>query len=99
VREKTPFLMKSIVKPLPLLLANIGGTTTCLSSLIVFLSRVIESIERIADPDPSDPYVFEPPGSGYGSSNQRYGSGSGSFYHQAKIVRKTMIPTVLSFFF
>jgi hypothetical protein len=34
------------------------------------------------DPDPSDSYVFRPPG-------------SGSFYHQAKIVRKTLIPTVV----
>ncbi len=34
------------------------------------------------DPDPSDPYVFGPPG-------------SGSFYNQAKIVRKTLIPTAL----
>jgi hypothetical protein len=33
------------------------------------------------DPNPSDPHVFGPPG-------------SGSFYHQAKIVRKTWIPTV-----
>jgi hypothetical protein len=32
--------------------------------------------------DPSDPHDFEPPG-------------SGSFHHQAKIVRKTLIPTVL----
>jgi hypothetical protein len=30
-----------------------------------------------------------------GSVSQRYGYGSGSFYHQAKIVRKTLIPTVL----
>jgi hypothetical protein len=39
--------------------------------------------------------LFWPPGSG--SISQRYGSGSGavSFYHQAKIVRKTLIPTVL----
>jgi hypothetical protein len=36
----------------------------------------------VADPDPSDPYVFGPPG-------------SGSFYQQAKIVRKTFDPTVL----
>jgi hypothetical protein len=36
----------------------------------------------VADPDPWDPYVFEPPG-------------SGSFYHKANIVRKTLIPTVL----
>jgi hypothetical protein len=32
----------------------------------------------VADPDPPDPRVFGPPGSG--SINQRYGSGSGSFY-------------------
>jgi hypothetical protein len=36
-------------------------------------------------------YVFGPPGSG--SVSQRYGSGS--FYHQAKIVRKTLISTFL----
>jgi hypothetical protein len=35
--------------------------------------------------DPN-PYVLGPPGSG---------SGCGSFYHQAKIVRKIVIPTVL----
>ncbi len=34
------------------------------------------------DPDPSDPHVFGPPG-------------SGSFYQPAKIVRKTLILTVL----
>jgi hypothetical protein len=41
----------------------------------------------VADPDPLDPYVFGAPRSG--SVSQRYGSGSGSgsFYHQAKIVR------------
>jgi hypothetical protein len=38
----------------------------------------------VADPDPPDPHVFGPPG-----------SGSGSFYHHAKIVRKTLIPTIL----
>jgi hypothetical protein len=37
------------------------------------------------------PYVFGPPGSG--SISQIYGSGS--FYHQTKIVRKRFIPTVL----
>ncbi len=40
-----------------------------------------------------DLYAFGPPRSG--SVSQRYGSGSGSFYHQAKIVWKTLIPTVL----
>ncbi len=42
----------------------------------------------VADPDPS---VSGPPGSG--SVSRRYGSWS--FYHQAKIVRKTLISTVL----
>ncbi len=36
------------------------------------------------DPEPPDPHAFGPPG-----------SGSGSFYHHAKIVRKTLIPTIL----
>jgi hypothetical protein len=40
-----------------------------------------------------DPYVLGPPGSG--SISRRSGSGSGSFYHQAKIVGKTLIPTVM----
>jgi hypothetical protein len=39
-----------------------------------------------SDADP-DPYVFGPPG-----------SRSGSFYHQAKIVRKTLIPMSCDFF-
>jgi hypothetical protein len=36
------------------------------------------------DPDPLDPHVFGPSG-----------SESGSFYHHAKIVGKTLIPTIL----
>ncbi len=39
------------------------------------------------NPDPPDPHVFGPPG-----------SGSGSFYHHAKIVRKSLIPTILWLF-
>jgi hypothetical protein len=38
----------------------------------------------VPDPDPPDPHVFVPPG-----------SGSGSFCHHAKIVRKTLIPAIL----
>ncbi len=45
------------------------------------------------NPDPPDPHVFGPPGSG--STSQRYGSGFGSFYHHAKIVRITLIPNIL----
>jgi hypothetical protein len=52
-----------------------------------------------SDPDPSDPYVFGPPGSGTESITQRYGSGSGSFYHQAKVVRKILIPIALQLLF
>jgi hypothetical protein len=40
----------------------------------------------VVDPDPN---VFGPPGS-VGTSY-----GSGSFYHQAKIIRNTLIPIVL----
>jgi hypothetical protein len=47
----------------------------------------------VADPDPSDLYVFWAPGSGYVS--QRYRSGA---YHQAKIVSKTLIPILYDFF-
>ncbi len=50
----------------------------------------------VADPDPPDPHVFGPPGSG--STSKRYGSGSGSFCHHAKIVTKTLIPTILWLF-
>ncbi len=55
-------------------------------------------LSSVADPDPNpDPHVFGPPGSG--SICQRYGSGScfgsGSFYHQAKTARKTLIHRVL----
>jgi hypothetical protein len=66
------------------------------SGFIYFLVSIIE-LGIIADPDPSDVYVFRPPGSGSGSISQRYGSGS--FYHQAKLVRKTLIPTVLGLLF
>jgi hypothetical protein len=37
----------------------------------------------VLDPDP-DLYVFRPPG----SVSHNYGSGSGSFHHQAKIAEK-----------
>ncbi len=51
----------------------------------------------VADPDTSDPYVFGPPVSESGFISQRYGSGS--FFHQAKIVRKTLIPAILLILF
>jgi len=61
--------------------------------LLRFLAKI--TIEcSVPDPDPPDPHVFGPPGSG--STSQRYGSGS--FYHHAKIVRKTLIPSILWLF-
>jgi hypothetical protein len=45
------------------------------------LLKVLASVPDL-NPDPSDPHVFGPPG-------------SGSFYQLAKMVRKTLIPTVL----
>jgi hypothetical protein len=38
----------------------------------------------VGDPDPQDPHVFGPPGSG--SISQRYGSGSGSFFFLIKVL-------------
>jgi hypothetical protein len=58
-----------------------------LPDFLTFTSHIL--LGSFADPDPSDPYVFWPPGSGSGS--QRYGSGS---FYQAKILRKTLITTV-----
>ncbi len=52
--------------------------------------RRIHMFLGLLDPDP---YIFGPSGSG--SISRRYGFGSGSFYNQAKIVRTTLIPTVL----
>jgi hypothetical protein len=48
------------------------------------VSQYSSLLSSVADPDP---YFFGPPGSGIIS--QRL------FYHQAKIVRKTLIPTAL----
>ncbi len=65
-------------------------STVLVRTYIFYLSSC-----SVADPnpDPLDPYEFGSPGSASGSISQRYVSGS--FYHQAKIVRKTLIPIVL----
>jgi hypothetical protein len=60
---------------------------------LVVECQLVYVLCSVADPDPPDPHVFGPPGSG--STSQMYGSGSGSFYHHAKKVRKTLIPTFL----
>ncbi len=83
---------------------NINRHTLLYTS--IYLSCTVPPVQcSVEDPDPNpdppDPLVFEPPGSGSGSISQRYGSGSGSeygfYFHQAKVVRKTLIPTVFVF--
>jgi hypothetical protein len=46
--------------------------------IFIFLFSNFYLFYSVADPDPSDPYVFGPPGSGSGSISQRYGSACGS---------------------
>ncbi len=72
-----------------------GFVSLCRSQCALFLEPgQMFLTEETSVPDP-DPHVFGLPGSGSTSLTQRYGSGSGSFCHQAKIVIKTWIPTVL----
>jgi hypothetical protein len=59
------------------------------NSSYVFLLLITSVADSDPNPDPSVPYVFGPPGSG----------SSGSFCHQVKIARKTLIPTVLRLLF
>jgi hypothetical protein len=64
--------------------SNINKSLTTLGEILFgFISE-----DCVADPDPSDPYVFGPPGSGSGYTSKRYGSGS--FYHQAKKSKKNL---------
>jgi hypothetical protein len=66
-------------------------STTTLKGLSHKLNNYFEYLKSkcllssVADTDPYDSF-FGPPESG--SISQRYGSGSRSFYHQTKIVRK-----------
>ncbi len=63
---------------------------------ILFCTIVLLAYSSVADPDLNpDPRVFGPPGSGSISQRYRSGSGFGSFYHYAKIIRKTLISAVL----
>ncbi len=64
---------------------------TSLTTMTVLPARSHRRLAVCVAGSVPDSHVFGPPWSG--SISQRYGSGS--FYHQAKIVRKTSIPTVL----
>jgi hypothetical protein len=59
----------------------------------LFSGSSVADTDPNPDPDQPDLHVFGSPGTGSGYIRKRYGSGS--FYHQAKIVRKTLIPTAL----
>jgi hypothetical protein len=67
----------------------------------VFKREYTVRVTSVADPYPDDLYVFGPPVSGTISQRYRFGSGSGSgsFYHPAKIeIKKAMVPTFCDFF-
>ncbi len=70
-----------------LTLANHGVEMGWGGQLWTWVRGCWSSDVAISVPDPPDPRVFWPPGSG--STSQRYGSGSGSgsFYHHVKIIR------------
>jgi hypothetical protein len=74
-----------------LTLSKENRNPTLMAAPPLFIS--VADLDPNPDPDSPDPHVFGPPGSG--STSQRYGSGSGFFYHHAKTVRKTLIPTML----
>jgi hypothetical protein len=79
--------------------ASYSLLTAALGEKVLYILKDISSKycspTIVPDPDPPDAHVFGPPGSGSGPISQRYGSGSVSFCHHAKIVRKTLIPTIL----
>ncbi len=58
-----------------------------------FLCDLQGLFSSVLDPDPPDSHVFGHPGSG--STSQKYGSVSEFFYHHAKIIRKSLIPSTL----
>ncbi len=65
-----------------------------------FLKISVADPDPNRDPAPPDPHVLGlldmvPIHQSEAWIRIRFGSGSGSFYHQAKKVRKTLIPTAL----
>ncbi len=56
-----------------------------LKCLIILKDKIVTGLLKNSVVD-LDPYVLEPPGSGFGSVCHKYesGSGSGPFHHQAK---------------
>ncbi len=98
--SKGEILVPFCWKFFPLSAFDIFSRCSAASPSKLFSATFSEAAELTAsmtsmDPDP-DPHVFGPLGSGSGSTSQRYGSGT--FYHHAKIGRKTLIPTILWLF-
>jgi hypothetical protein len=91
LHQATLFLPTSVPDPPNLNFFGPPGSGSISQRIRILLSSSKNSKKNL------DSYCFVtsfgPPGSGSGSISQRYGSGS--FYHQTKIVRKTLIPTVL----
>jgi hypothetical protein len=78
-------------------LPSLAGFWSFSQTVLIYFTPASIIFTSVPDPNPDtdlpDPHYFRPPGSG--SISQRYGSGSRSFHHQEKIVRKTLSPTVL----
>ncbi len=73
---------------------NFNGTVSWdqperLTNRIPYMSQK----SSVGDPDPQELYVFGSPGSVFGSVSHKYGSGS--LRHKAKILRETLISTVV----
>jgi hypothetical protein len=81
--NKPPLKRSTVRYDQPITLLLLLGYYDTLRAAVVLDTSVADP-DPNPDPDLSDPYVFGPPG-----------SGSGSFFHQAKILRKTLNPTAL----
>ena len=101
-------LLLDLLWDLVLMAGNVGLEALRLPALLLLLFVVGLLFSVLLDKKKSswktsvgepNPCVFGPPGSATGSVSHKYGSDSGSFHHQAKIVRKTLISTVLWFLY
>jgi hypothetical protein len=72
----------SIVSPFKIGSMKTACPTVCFLSLFMFMSSVPDPNP---EPDSPDPHVFGPHGLESGTISEKYGTGSGSFYHSSII--------------
>jgi hypothetical protein len=99
--NKSNFHSQTKISSQPKLYKTVKRKIWMFKRICNIFSFTVSFITSVADPDPPDPHVFGPPGSG--SISQRYGSESGFrsglFCHHAKTVTKTLISINLWLFF